>query len=535
MVRFLSSTGAEPPLAPAPVEPRLSHISNNRSKAGIIRNILASYVATFVGSLVGFIATPLLLRRMGKEQFGLWMLLLSVMGYVGLVELGISSAVSKRVSECAALEDSARLKQVLGTALTIYGGLALLAWIIIGVVALKLDFLFQIPAGSLPVARLCLLTLGVNQTLKFFVLAQSATLLGIGRMDIGAGISAGIITVSTIMNVALVLLGYSLVALAWNMVLATLLSGLITARIMRQKLPGITLDARSASIPMARELLKFGSRNATISLMGTIAYSSDMLILGRMLPVAAIADYSVAAKVVDLIILISGKPVGAMLPVFSDANARQDTARHFTVFTRSLGLCLVIALPFVAAICIIGDYLIAAWVGPGHHSSYIICAALALMMFVRMPGSACYVIMTATERNVFLARMLLIASPVNLALSIGLTRLYGAVGVALGSLITVAVTDFMLLPWRVCRDFGFSYRSYVRKVFAPLFAPLLAALVLAFACRFGQPYHGRLAAVLALALIVCGAWTAWFFTGVSAEQRAAQLLALRRRLSRVAS
>ena len=514
----------------AQTEPQLSQLSRNRSKAGIVRNIFASYVSNIVGYIAGFVATPLLLQHLGREQFGLWMLLVSVIVYVGLVELGISSAVSKRVAECAALDDKVRLKQVLGTAVVMYSVSALIAWLIVGAVTLRLNSLFQIPAVSLPLARLTMLVLGVYQTLKFVLAAQSAVLLGIGRMDIGANVSAIITLGATLLNVSLVLLHYGIFALACSLTLATLLTGIVTHRLMHQKLPGIVLNPRNASRPMVRELLKFGSRNATISLMGTVAYGSDMLILGRMLPVAVIANYAVAAKIVDLVNTLAMKPSGAMLPVFSDANARNDLERHFKIFTRSLSLCLIIALPFVTAICILGDYLIAVWVGAGHESSYLICAVLALMMFLRLPGTACYIIMTATERNRFLMQMYLIAAPTNLMLSIVLTRVYGAVGVALGSLITVAVVDFLILPIYVCRDFGFPYREYLGKSFAPLSLPCLVGVVLALAYRFAPLSHGRLMTVTALGIVTGTVWAIWLFTGISPEQRRAYLSKVRQRL-----
>jgi O-antigen/teichoic acid export membrane protein len=77
------------------VEPEIvPQNSANASSGGIIRNAMVSYLANFVGMAIGFFITPILVRSLGPVNFGLWVLLGSLAGYIGLVEAGVSTATA---------------------------------------------------------------------------------------------------------------------------------------------------------------------------------------------------------------------------------------------------------------------------------------------------------------------------------------------------------------------------------------------------------------------------------------------------------
>src|SRR6266446_1492724 len=95
-------------------------VSANASSAHIVRNVAVGYLASGAAMLVGFVVTPILVRRLGSDLFGTWVLLSSLIGYTGLIELGLGTATAKRVAECRAVGDALRLRRLLGTAILMY-------------------------------------------------------------------------------------------------------------------------------------------------------------------------------------------------------------------------------------------------------------------------------------------------------------------------------------------------------------------------------------------------------------------------------
>lgn len=461
-----------------------STVSANASSKHIVRNAIIGYVASAVAMGLGFVVTPVLVRCLGSDQFGLWALMTSVIGYTGLIELGVGTATAKRVAECRATGDVDRLERLLGTAIVMYSAMALLVLLATAALYTLLPHIFMLPADQLGPARKCLLLLGVSQASAFLFVVQTAILFGSGRLDLATGSGIAFNLLSSLVNVGLVLAGFGVPSLAACTVLTTICNGLAARGLIRRNDLGARVRPSKASWGMARELLKYGSRNAFVAVCGTLAYGADSLVIGILLPVSNVAHYAIAAKLVNLLRSLATKPIDVLMPAYAHSYSVGDKQRLFRLFTGSTVAGLMIAMPLVICVLTFGDVLIRVWVGPGHEASYGIAACLGLALLLQLPGHASFTIFTGTERYRYLALVSGLSAPLNLVLSVLLTRRFGPIGVALGSLITVAVGDMVVLPVAVCKEFGFDGRRYCRRILEPIAAPALLAAVIGVAIRF---------------------------------------------------
>ena len=522
---------------PSSGEPLPNPGEANASAGGLARNALVSYLAMFTGTLAGLLVTPYLLRHLGVEHFAVWVLLLSTVGYLGLLEIGLYTTISKRVAESVAVDDRARLQSVLSTALMMYGALTVGVLLIGGALAALLPMLFRLRPDDVSLARHCLLLLTLNQMALFAFRLQPALLFGAGRMDLLAAVGTLYNLLTAVINVAVAWAGYDIAALAAGTLLTTFISGFIGRRLIRLHLPAVTIHARYADLDTARELLKFGGRNAVLSVAGTIAFGADALVIGLLLPVANVAHYTVAARLANFIRELCQKPVDVLLPAYSHTDARGDGARHFQLWSESISLSMAIALPFVIAAWVFGARIVAAWIGDGHEQSGLIFALLALMQWLQLPGHASLALLTGTERNAWLVRVTVVAALFNLLLSLILTRAMGPSGVAIASLIMVTLVDFCLLPIVVCRQFRFALRDYLAHSLRPLLLPIVVGIVVAegglrWHLKYFRVPPDRVATLLLLGALCLICWTAWFTTGLNRTRRSGYIRALRAALKR---
>jgi O-antigen/teichoic acid export membrane protein len=485
-----------------------------------------------LSTLAGFFVTPFLLKHLGVESFGLWVLLLSIVGYMTLLEVGLYTTIAKRVAECLAKDDHERLECVLSTALALYLALSVLVLFIGLILVALVDRLFHLPPQSTSVARSCLFLLVLNQMLLFGFRLQPSLLFGAGRADLLTGVGTVYNLSTAALNVILAALGFGIEVLAAGTLLTTTISGIIGRRLIQRHLPPLRIQLRLARMEMARELLKFGSRNATLSIAARVAFGADALVIGLLLPVANVAHYTVAARLANVSKELCHKPVDVLMPAYAHGEAQGDMDRHFRLWSESAALSLAIALPFVIAACGFGERLVAAWVGPGHEISGAIFGVLVLMQWLQLPGHASIALLTGTERNLLMVRLIVVAAICNLALSIALTKLLGPIGVALASLIVVTVVDFTLLPLLVCRQFGFAALDFWRQSLWPLLVPLIAGVITA-GCGLWlhQKYFavppGRFASVVLLMLVCAACWTAWLRFGLDATRQQKYFASLR--------
>ena len=85
------------PEEPGPEErPRASGRSIRR---WVARSASANLLSRGIAVLVAFVMTPYILGHLGPSTYGLWVLAGAIVGYAGLLDLGVAGALTKYVAE----------------------------------------------------------------------------------------------------------------------------------------------------------------------------------------------------------------------------------------------------------------------------------------------------------------------------------------------------------------------------------------------------------------------------------------------------
>jgi len=68
----------------------------------IAKNVLSSWGGAAVGLALSFVATPFVIGRLGDSAYGVWVLMSSVAGYLGLLDFGVRGATTRYIARFAA-------------------------------------------------------------------------------------------------------------------------------------------------------------------------------------------------------------------------------------------------------------------------------------------------------------------------------------------------------------------------------------------------------------------------------------------------
>ena len=71
----------------------------------IFTGAVASYLNTAVSLLSNLVLVPMYLLYFGKEEYGLWLVVLSIVSYLGFSNLGIAQSVANFVASTNAKND----------------------------------------------------------------------------------------------------------------------------------------------------------------------------------------------------------------------------------------------------------------------------------------------------------------------------------------------------------------------------------------------------------------------------------------------
>jgi O-antigen/teichoic acid export membrane protein len=96
----------------------------------ILRNVGSNSLGYVVYVAVGLFLSPLVNRSLGLAVAGVWSLVVSFVGYYGVLDVGIRSAVSHYVATYHARRDQEQVNRTLSTAMAMLSAVALLATLV---------------------------------------------------------------------------------------------------------------------------------------------------------------------------------------------------------------------------------------------------------------------------------------------------------------------------------------------------------------------------------------------------------------------
>ena len=110
----------------------------NQRKIGIF----LSYLNILLLAVLGFIYVPILLHYIGKNEYGLYQLIGSLIAYFSIMDFGLTAAVTRFYTKYKALKDQVGMENILAISLYGYAAVTILC-LLVGVICyLNLDSIF---------------------------------------------------------------------------------------------------------------------------------------------------------------------------------------------------------------------------------------------------------------------------------------------------------------------------------------------------------------------------------------------------------
>lgn len=501
-----------------------------RPMPSLAGNVLWNWTALVFTVVVTFFLSPFVVRSLGSSKYGIWVLLGSLVGYLGLLDLGVRGAVTRYVAKLHAAGADEEASTLVSTALTIFAFMGLMAIVLSVLMATLLVQHFHLSAEDIPTARLVICLGGLTVAATLIGAAFGGVIVGLQRFDKGCQMEIGL----GLLRAASVYLaltgGLELIALAGIQLATAFLRLIASAWIARVLYPALRLHLGAWDRKAFWEIVSFGSSSTLLMLAGSIILYSDAVVIGAFLPVAAVTPFSIAAALVDQA-RTSLRGLSMALTPHTSALEQEGSLAVTRVALQSLRMATLLVLPITLTFIIRGDHFIDLWMGPSYaRESGQVLAILAYGLSFMAAGHVMNAALLGLGRHHGLIGFLLIEAAVSLTLSILLVRPIGLPGVAWATTLPDLVMALIVVPWYAYRHVGIPRTDFYRNAWLrPLAAnvPFAVGTLLVARVWPGTGLITYFAGVLAvLPLSAAGAW----ILALDPEERAALLVAIRRRL-----
>jgi O-antigen/teichoic acid export membrane protein len=429
------------------------------------RLIVAAMARQFAGMLATIVTVPIIAHKLGADALGAWVLVISGAMVVQLSDLGLSTAVRRAI---VAGDDERALRSL---------SRALKSALVVGFAGVFFARFLIGDVEGVGGASAALWILPIAAWLLAIALPLHSYVLSYGGV-VGLAWTRG---ASCVVQVALTLAALhwfpGLVAPALGVLAGALIEIVLLVWLALRHKPA----TRRATLKLVASDWRSDLRDGSAALMINAAvYATvriDALVLARISPLAVVASYCVAGRIVDQSYVLAKQVSSGLLPLFRHEEERYRALQLGTTVLTGL------VTPGMIALALLGGPLLVLWAGSAGATD-IAMIAVALLGFAAILaafGEVACSLLTHTAGSAWAGAVpVSLGAAVNVVLTLILAPIAGFWGAACATILGAATT--MSYVWiRVARS-GLPDRRMLRRLTFRLAQSASTSGVLACLC-----------------------------------------------------
>jgi O-antigen/teichoic acid export membrane protein len=415
--------------------------------------------------LVGFAVTPIVIRGLGVQLYGAWMMMQQTMGYLALSDLRPMGTLKFTLAVRQHIDDAAEKRRQIGAALLIW--------------AVTFPLLLALGAGAVWGAPLFIRTAPEHIWAVRVAMAVLVLTVGLERLfSLPGNVLRGMNLDYKAMglNAATILLGGILVALAiwggWGLpgVAAASLAGIVLSSAVRFLIARRVFPWFGVARPTRNEFLYFLKLSGWLfisALSSLLLVGSDLLIIGLILGPSAVAIYATTGAVLRLTMGPVAQLLGSGSSGIAGLCGQGDWTRVAKVRTEMHVVGIGVMSIIGAGVLALNEPFLQLWVGEGFYAgnitNFLLVMISLVMILFRIDGVIIDSLLQFRPKAIAM-----VLSGSLLVLSGGsLTYIWGLAGMAL-SVFLAYIILLVYFHWLINSRVQISPKEYFYSIMRPI-------------------------------------------------------------------
>lgn len=422
----------------------------------LIKNTFFDTFGNIFILISGFILLPIMVAKMGPDQYGLFLYLrlFTSLGILSLLDCGISLTVTKFVSEYYTSRNYGQLKLIIVTAVIILGFIGILFGALCIQFSIEILNLFSVDADSAISFHLALKIVFLTWPIELLGGLFYAIMIGIQQFFWVKLIDLLITLSQFILSIIFLRYGYNfseifllnLALLVFKHLILFIFCYLFLHKIFKKTKIKINAKGVNKILPMAKHI--FLSQSSSM-----IANHGEKFIVAIFLQPAQMVAYEILVKLPRMIKSYLSLGTSAVMPAATEFMAKDNNYLNSKLFENGLQLNQIFIFPITLSSIYLSNQFILAWVGPDFLQYVIMLQVLLLFNLLNPLSSFGWSIMMGINREIhYISRLQWSNTIIKLLIWILFTPIIGLWAIVLG-FFTVALT----IPWSInipCKVLG---------------------------------------------------------------------------------
>ncbi|GBU24701.1 flippase [Fibrobacteria bacterium R8-3-H12] len=468
-----------------------------------IKNVSVMLLTQFITLLLAFASRTVFIKTLGAEYLGLNGLFLNVLNAISLAEMGIGTAISYALYKPIAENNTEQIKSILAFYRKCYFSIGIF---ITAICCLMLPFLPCLIKGeiSVPVNIYSVYLCFIIPCITNYFFAHKRTIIDETQNKyLTTLIDFATNAIVAIVQIIILWQFKDYMTFLFVRIFGTVIGSVIILLFANRKFPYIKEKAIALSNPARKGIWSNVSILFFQKLGMVAALGMDFLIISAFVGIEAVGVYSnytliisTMATFCSLFILGADASIGNAIATL--------TKKEIYIVFRKMAF-LIFCIGGLSSVCLVNllNPFIELWIGKDYLlSNFIVYVIVANFFFLQNR------LLVATFRNdagVFRPDMYkpLIEIVFNLSLSIFLVRIYGVLGVLIGTLANTFIINIWVEAFIAHKHiFATSIAGYLKMYVAQIFALLISCVSTLYINNFIEAFIGKLAVSVFIAVIV---------------------------------
>ncbi len=417
--------------------------------------------------LVGLVLPAYMIRKLGQEAYGVWVLTFSLIDFAWIVDLGTGTAVQMYAARHHARRATGKLNELVNTGLVCCAVLAALVLAAVVALAPKVPDFFHVPEVFRRDAMVLFLLVGGSFAHSEVLRVFNASLEGLQRFDLVNMLRVTVMAVRATVCMGLLYWGAGLVALGVVTALSEAATYWLYYLAFRRLQPEFRFSTRLVKRAVFKELVGYVRHSAVAGISGVLAGFSAPVIIARYRPISEVGYFGIVSRIVQQFAVLADRAstVTASRTAHLSELGQRERIVSLSVYANRYMLCLF--LPVASLLLLYGREIIALWINPetAERCMPLVPVIVLGTMFARAGQSASGAMLFGLAKHQWYSWAMLAEAGLSIGMSLVLVRDGGMVAVAYVFFGLMAVNRGLFTPWLLCRHTGANWGAYMWGVY----------------------------------------------------------------------
>lgn len=447
----------------------------NQLKAGAV----LSYVSLFLGNIISILYTPVVLRLLGQAEYGLFNLSNSIVGYLGILNLGFGSAIVRYTAKYRAENDTDGEYNLNGMFIIVYSVLAIIVVIAGSFLVINVPNIFgtSLSSEELIKIRILMILMIFNLAISFPFGIFGSIISAYEKFIFPKIVGIIRVIINPLVMLPLLLMGYKSIAMT---IMTTIINILFIGINMYYcfKFLKIKIKFNNLDFTVFQEIFTFSFFILLNTIVDKIYWSTDQFILGAVSGTLAVAIYSVGSNFSNYYMAFSTAVTSVFLPKITTMVIKNVEDKELSDLFIRIGRIQYVILSFIlSGFIIVGKEFINLWAGSGYEEAYYIAIIVMIPLTIPLIQTLGITILQAKNMHKFRSCIYLIIAIVNLIFSIPMAKMLGGIGAAICTSVAMIIGNIIIMNIYYYKKLNIDVPSFWMEI-VKISIPVVLSLVL---------------------------------------------------------